>query len=310
MPEGAFIHRLGAFAAAAALAISLTGGAQAQTIPESPDPIRLGVADWTGQHITTYIAGFILEDMGYNVEYVTAAVHPSAMALADGNLSASLEWYSNSIGEFLPKLIDSGEVEYLGELGIAARDGWIVPAYMEEHCPGLPEWDALVDCAEVFATPESFPDGRLLAYPIGWGDRSIRLVENEDVPFIAVPAGSEGALISELRSAAQREAPILLMLWEPHWIMTEIPMMWIEKPEEIIERYSFEIPTLFKAGWPGMKDKWPMAHQFLKNYQINGEIQAELMLQIDHEGVPLEEAVGTWVEENRDFWEPMVPTAG
>ena len=34
--------------------------APAQTIPESPDPIILAINEWTGQHVTTHIAGEIL----------------------------------------------------------------------------------------------------------------------------------------------------------------------------------------------------------------------------------------------------------
>jgi len=94
---------LGSILTAAAIAFAAgTTGAKAQDIPESQDPIRLALAEWTGQHITTYIAGQILERMGYNVEYVTAAYLPSATAIADGNITGSLEVWDNNLGEFFP----------------------------------------------------------------------------------------------------------------------------------------------------------------------------------------------------------------
>ncbi len=37
----------------------------AGNIPESEDPIKLAINEWTGQHITTHIAGKILRKMGY-----------------------------------------------------------------------------------------------------------------------------------------------------------------------------------------------------------------------------------------------------
>lgn len=59
------------------LGLFLTAGqvipsAYADSVPESKDPIKLALNEWTGQHITTKAAGKILERMGYNVEYVTA----------------------------------------------------------------------------------------------------------------------------------------------------------------------------------------------------------------------------------------------
>ena len=58
-------------AAALIAAFSLAGSAHAQ-VPESEDPIKLTLHDWTGQLITTEIMGRVLEGMGYNVEYVQA----------------------------------------------------------------------------------------------------------------------------------------------------------------------------------------------------------------------------------------------
>ena len=35
-------------------------------------PIKLAINEWTGQHISTHIAGQLLEKLGYSVEYVNA----------------------------------------------------------------------------------------------------------------------------------------------------------------------------------------------------------------------------------------------
>jgi len=40
--------------------------------PESKDPIKTTIHDWTGQYITTHIMGPVLEEMGCNIEYVQA----------------------------------------------------------------------------------------------------------------------------------------------------------------------------------------------------------------------------------------------
>ena len=105
--------------------------AKANTIPESDEPIKLAVYEWTGQHIATYIAGHILEDMGYNVEYVTAGTFPSAYGLADGNLTATMEIWDNNMGEVWPKMLDEGKIENIGALGLDAREGWLYPVHVK-----------------------------------------------------------------------------------------------------------------------------------------------------------------------------------
>lgn len=42
---------------------------------------------------------------------------------------------------------------------------WWYPAYMEERCPGLPDWTALLDCADAFSTAETAPGAAILERP-------------------------------------------------------------------------------------------------------------------------------------------------
>ncbi len=53
MKESRFKATLLSVAVTAALAIGLAGPAQAA--PESKDPIKLTIHDWTGQYVTTHI---------------------------------------------------------------------------------------------------------------------------------------------------------------------------------------------------------------------------------------------------------------
>ena len=152
-----------ALTAAALLAAS--GTAALADVPESPDPIKVIMNDWTGQHVSTKIAGALLEKMGYNIEYVSAGALPQHPGLAQGNLHFQAEVWSNNVGDLYPKMVESGEIVVLGDLGLEPKEGWIYPPYMEDRCPGLPDYQALYDCAQAFATAETFPNGRLITYP-------------------------------------------------------------------------------------------------------------------------------------------------
>ena len=72
--------------------------------------IKLAINEWTGQHLSTRVAGAILERAGYSVEYVTAGYGPQFIALGEGDLHATLEiWTSNAPGQF-------GEAEAAGKV--------------------------------------------------------------------------------------------------------------------------------------------------------------------------------------------------
>ena len=291
------------------IAMVTAGAVHAADVPESEDPIIIGINEWTGQHITAYIAGHILEKMGYNVEYTTAAVFAMPLAMVDGNVTLGLEYWDNNMGQHLPQLLEEGKVEDLGDVGLDAREGWLYPKHVEELCPGLPDWETFLGCTDVFSTAETFPDGRFLEYPADWGDRSTQLIAAEGLPFQAIPAGSEGALVAEFKAAVDKESALVMMFWAPHWLLFEHESGWVEMPEDLVNKGSLQKPRVFKTGWPGMKDKWPVAHKFITAYQLNNAIQEELMALIDRDGDDAVKATLEWVEANQDYWQPIVDKA-
>ena len=295
-------------AALGGIAMATAGTIQAD-VPESEDPIIIGINEWTGQHISSYVAGHILEKMGYNVEYKTAAVLPMGTAVADGNITLGLELWDNNMGEWWPSQLESGEVEDMGTLGLDAREGWLYPKHVEELCPGLPDWEAFVGCAEVFSTAETFPDGRFIEYPADWSDRATQLIASEGLPFQAIPAGSEGALVAEFKAAVDKESALVMMFWAPHWLLFEHEYGWVDMPEDLVNKGSMQKPRVFKSGWPGMKDKWPVAYKFITSYQLDNKVQEFLMGRIDRDGDDAVKATLEWVEANQDYWQPMVDMA-
>ena len=215
---------------AAAVALGPVQGGAAE-MGATGEPIKLALNEWTGQHITTHVAGEILERAGYQVEYVTAGYFPQFTALADGTISASLEIWSNNIGDNWIKARDTGKVVHIGNLGLDTNEGWMYPKHMESTCPGLPDWTALADCAQAMATAETFPDGRILSYPADWGTRSVDMIGGLGIPYQAVPAGSEGALVAELKAAADKKSPLIMMFWAPHWVLAEVDVGWVQTPK-------------------------------------------------------------------------------
>jgi glycine betaine/proline transport system substrate-binding protein len=68
-------------------------------------------------------------------------------------------------------------------------------------------------------------------------------------------------------------------------------------------------PRTQKFAWPGMKDKWPAAYRFLKNYKISNETQIPMMKAVDVDSKKLEDVVKAWVDQNEAVWKPWVDAA-
>jgi glycine betaine/proline transport system substrate-binding protein len=312
--------------AAAVIAVAFVAPpAIAQNVPESADPIKLALNEWTGQHISTKVAGELLKKMGYNVEYITAGYYPQLSAISDGGITATMEIWDTNVGEGFFVQVENGELEVIGDLGLDAGNGWVYPKYVQEQCPGLPDWQALKDCTDIFQSPETHPSGRFVGYPADWGntfdaDRFKAL----GLSFVEVPAGSEGALIAEIQGAVARKAPLLIHFWWPHWIYSEVEIGRVELPPyddacvedpswglnpEATYDCAFKKDRVLKVVWPGTKDKWPTAYRFLKNLQVTNDVEEPLMKAVDVDGRDLDEVVHEWIETNRSRWQPWVEDA-
>ena len=316
--------RLTSLAQAAAVAALLGGGVltgQALAQAESSDPIKLTWHDWTGQFVTTTIMGEVLIRAGYNIEYVQADYIAQFAGLKTGDLHVAMEIWETTGRDAMDEALATGKVENLGETGMQAIEEWWYPSYMKERCPGLPNWQALNDCAEAFSIPETAPRGRYLGGPVTWGGFDDERVEALELNYEVVHAGTDAALFAELESAYQRQAPILLWVYAPHWAPIKFDGEWVDFPPYTAECY--QDPSwgsnpdlandcakprgpIWKVSWSGVKDKWPGAHKAIQNFNIeNGEMGA-MIAAIDLEGRKLEDVIAEWMDSNEDRWSTWI----
>ncbi len=309
---------------AAGAALLATAGGGGIAIADSSDPIKIAINEWTGQQISAHLAGQLLIKAGYKVEYVTAGAVPQFTGIAQGTLNLQPEVWDNNVGDIYPKSVASGDIVKVGALRLSPREGWIYPPYMEEKCPGLPAADALMKCSQLFATPETFPQGRLITYPADWGTRSKELVANAGLPLKPVAGGSEGAMIAELKSAYAAKQPILMMFWAPHWIFAEHDFKWIELPEAApdcdtnpkpgfsptkLNDCGFAQASIGKIVSRDFKQKWPGAYKVLEKMTIDNDMQNRMILEVDKNKRDIDEVIGEWMAANEGTWKPWVDAA-
>lgn len=306
---------LGAIALAAALASPVFADV------ESKDPIKFTLNDWTGQLISTKIMGSVLKKAGYSVEYIQADYIAQFAGLKSGDLDVAMEIWATTGQQAMDEAIATGKVVSFGPSGMNAIEEWWVPAYMDERCPGLPDWTALRDCADEFATPETAPKGRYLGGPVTWGGHDEERVEALGLDFEVVHAGTDAALLAELESAYQRKAPIALWLYAPHWATTKYDGHFISFPP--YEPACYDDPSwgenpdlaydcgkpsgaITKIGWAGVEAKWPNAARAIKAFQIDNATMGKLAGEVDLDGREIESVVADWMSENEATWKAWI----
>ncbi len=290
---------------------------------ESRDPIKLTLHDWTGQLITTQLMGEVLKKAGYNIEYVQADYIAQFAGLKTGDLHVAMEIWETTGRDAMDEATATGNVENLGETGMKAIEEWWYPSYMKEKCPGLPNWEALLEesCAEAFATAETAPNGRYLGGPVTWGGYDDERAVALELPFEVVHAGTDAALFAELESAYQREAPIMLWIYAPHWAPAKYEGEWVEFPAYTKECY--EDPSwgsnpseaydcgkprgpIWKVAWSGVKDKWAGAHKAIMAFTISNEEMGAMITAVDLEGKTIDAVVADWMAANEGKWSDWI----
>ena len=312
------LEQMKSVVAAGAVAVALAvSGPAAGEVPESKDPIKLTLHDWTGQYVTVNIMKRVLEEMGYNVELVQADYIAQFAGLESGDLHVAMEMWETTGKQAMEASLATGNTIDLDVTGMDAKEEWWYPIYMKEKCPGLPDWEALNDCAEAFSTPETHPKGRYLGGPVTWAGFDDERAEALGLDYEVVHAGTDAALFAELESAYQRGEPFLGWVYAPHWAPAKYEGEWVEFPEYTDECYddpswgsnpdmAYDCGKPFgwikKVGWKGGEEIWPCAYEAIRNFRIDNQAMGALIIEIDLEGKPVDDAVEGWVQANESTW--------
>ncbi len=306
--------RAGLFGAAlTAVALS---GAKAE---DSADPIKIIVNNWSSQVVFANVIGQLLESHGRAVEYVPSDTQLQFTALTNGDMDFQIEVWEGSMAEAFDKATAAGALD-LGAHDAVTREDWWYPAYMNEMCPGLPDWKALDACAEKLATAETGGKGRFVGPPADWGKHYSERIEALKMNFQEVPVGQAATLWAELQAAYDRKEPIVLFNWTPNFIeakfegqFVEFPEFepacwsdpkWGQNPDAIYDCGAPAKGYLKKAGSKQLGEKWPATAEVLKKVNVTNPQFAAAAALVDVEGLSPEDAAKKWIADNEATWKP------
>lgn len=286
---------------------------------ESDDPIIIPTHNWSSQVVMSHVVGKLFEKEGYNVEFTSTDSQAVYESVRLGDVTLELEVWEGAFGQSFKDALSKGGIVDVGDHNAVTREDWWYPLYMEEICPGLPDWQALNNCSDKFTTPETSPRGRFLAGPVDWLKHDQERVDALGMNFVVVNAGSASALWAELESASKRKAPIVLFNWTPNFIEAVYEGKFIEFPTYgdgckddpawgVNKEMTHDCGNppdgyLKKAAWDGMEAKWPKAYGILEKISFTNAQIAKMAALADVDEYEPEEAADVWLEENEEVWQ-------
>lgn len=306
-----------------ALAVSvMTLAPFAVMAEDSSDPIVIPIHNWSSQIVMSNVVGQILESQGASVEYVTTDSQAVYESVRLGDVTMELEVWEGAFGASFRAAVEKGGIVDAGNHNAVTREDWWYPLWTKEACPGLPDWQALNECAALFATAETGEKGRYLDGPVDWLKHGQERVAALDMNFTVVNAGSAAALWATIGAAEADKTPIVVFNWTPNFAEAVWPGEFVEFPEwetgcdtdpsvgpnpdETFDCGNPATGYLKKAAWDGMEAKWPAAYATLEKVSFTNPQIAQMAKLVDIDELEPADAAAAWMEANPDVWAAWV----
>jgi len=108
-------------------------------------------------------------------------------------------------------------------------------------------------------------------------------------------SGSGAAMTASLKKAYDKEKPIIITGWNPHWMFSKYDLKYLEDPKGVYGG-SEEIHSI---GRLGLKDDHPEAYKVLQQFKWEDQDMGAIMVDIQ-DGEKPEVAAQNWIDENAD----------
>ena len=116
-----------------------------------------------------------------------------------------------------------------------------------------------------------------------------------DLDKWTLTTGSGAAMTAALKKAYDKEEPIIVTGWTPHWKFAEFDLKYLDDPEG---SYGGE-EEIHSIGRKGLADDLPEAHEILSNFKWSDDDMGKVMIAIQ-DGEDEVTAAQNWVDANED----------
>ena len=201
---------IGLFSSLLLFTVLMLDAANATKNCGSKDPIIIPIHNWTSQIVMTRVVGELFEKIGCKVKYTfktdSRAVYE---AVRIGDVTIELEIWERSFAALFNEALDKGGILDAGTHDAVTREGWWLPNFVIEMCPGLPNWKALNKCSDMFARSDSDGKGVYVDGPVK-RLHDDRRIEALDMNFVTMNVDKANDLWVELETAYKNKKAIVM----------------------------------------------------------------------------------------------------
>ena len=285
---------------------------------DSSAPIIIPTHNWSSQVVMAYVIGGIFESMGNKVEYKAADTQAVYEAIRNGDVTISHEVWQSTFGKSFYAamakggLIDAGThaAMTLEEVGVPQ---WVIDKNL---CPGLPDYKALLKCADVFATADSGGKGRILEGPQSW--HGVEYVDRVEAllgdKWVVKFAGSADALWADHVAAKKEGRATLTFNWTPNFTDAE-GFVFIEWPPYYLgcrkqdggdSKCGSPKGWLKKAANYKFPKTHPAAYMAFSRLSFTAGMIGQMAALVDIDKMSHADAGKKWLADNEKIWKPMI----
>ncbi len=285
---------------------------------DSSSPIVIPTHNWSSQVVMAYVIGGIFESMGNNVEYVSADTQKVYEAIRQGDVTISHEVWQSTFGKSFYAAMAKGGIIDAGNHDTVSLEEVGVPQWVidKDLCPGLPNWEALKNCKDVFATADSGGKGRILDGPQSWHgveytDRVEALLGDD---WVVKFAGSADALWAELAAAKKEGRGTIVFNWTPNFTDKE-GYAFIEWPAYYLgcrKQDGGDSKCGSPIGWLKKAANWkfpkthPAAYTAFSRISFTAGHIGGMAALVDIDKMTHQDAAEAWLAANEAVWKPMI----
>ncbi len=263
------------------LAVAMVAGCTAA----DEKKIKLAYVAWDSEIASTNVVKHVLEEkLGYEVEMLQVDAGPMWTGISDGSADAMVAaWLPSTHQSYVEA--NEGKFEDLGPNLDGTKTGLVVPTYWD-----ITSIEELSDEAIASAV-----DSKIIGIEPGAGIMMAteKVLTEYPLEGWTLVESSSAAMATELQKAYEKEEPIVVTGWTPHWKFGSMELKYLEDPKGVYGGEE-QIHTIVRKG---LKEDLPDAYTFLDQFEWTPDDMAKVMVDIQN-GATEEEAAASWIADN------------
>lgn len=272
----------------------------AATVHADDQTLDFGVPAWPGITVKSAIAENLLNPLGYETSTHEIGLQVIYQGIESGDIDAFLGAWLPAQREMFNPRKESGVLIDVANNVDGAQMTLAVPEYLYES--GIQSFADLDDHRDQF-------NGQIHGFGAGsaaseilhdaidndtWGLGDWRLVDTSEV-----------GMLSAARDAISREEAIVWVGWTPHWMNLELPMRYLDDPENLFGENNGEsdVLTLLRSDYA---DANPNVVTFFEQFTFTAEEQSWMIQAFGQEEQDLTDVAEQWITDHPERIEAML----